>query len=168
MKRNIILVPLFLALLALAGAAFVVFLFPAYGTISRLLFPPKDLYAPLASMPIKKEVRKYEFIVQHKYPGAHEVRISIPRQNGMESLLNDLTVTLDIEQEGKSLMKRSGSGEAFWGIKRQGAGFCRYNFPTDLSSRGNVICKVAIAGDIDSLLDRYRDLIVEIIKGSDE
>jgi hypothetical protein len=96
------------------------------------------------------------------------VKISIPRQKGLEPLPTELTVTLEIVQEGKIRMKRSGTGGSFWGIERQGAEFCRYSFPKDFSSREKVVCRVLIEGDADSLLDRYGDVVVAIAKGSDK
>ncbi len=65
-------------------------------------------------------------------------------------------------------MKRSGSGSSFWGIERQGTNFCHYSFPEDVSLRENVVCLVLIDGDVDSLLDRYGDMVIAIDKGPDK
>jgi hypothetical protein len=144
------------------------YLLPGYGSVLNLFFPPDDVWGPLASSKVQKGVRKYEFTLSHKYPGNHEVEISIPRQNGLEPLPVELIVTLEIEQEGKIRLKRSDAGGSFWGIERQGAAFCRYSFPEDISSRDKVVCHVLIEGDADSLIDRYGDLVVAIAKRSDK
>gem|GEM_PF-2404100 len=65
-------------------------------------------------------------------------------------------------------MKRSGSGSSFWGVARQGANFCSYSFPEDISLREDVVCHVLIEGDVNSLLDQYGDVVVTIGKGSDK
>ena len=169
MKKVLLLLSCLLALLVgVSVAARHAYLFPAYGSALNFLSPPRDLWIPLASEQVQKGVRKYEFIVSHKYPGNHEVQISIPRQKGLDPLPGDLRVTLEIGAEGEIPIKRSGSGACFWGIKRQGASFCSYSFPRDIASRGNAICRVLIEGDIDSLLKRYGNVMVEITKGSDE
>ena len=123
---------------------------------------------PLASAQVQKGVRKYEFTISHKYPGNHEVKVSIPRQKGLETLPPELIVTMEIEQKGQVLIKRSGSGSSFWGFERQGTNFCQYSFPEDVSSRGKILCHVLIEGDIDSLLDRYGDVVIAIGKGPDK
>ena len=169
MKKILLLLACLLALwIGVSVAARHAYLLPDYGSVLNLFFPPDDVWAPLASAQVQKGVRKYEFTVSHKYPGNHEVKISIPRQKGLEPLPTELTVTLEIVQEGKIRMKRSGTGGSFWGIERQGAEFCRYSFPKDFSSREKVVCRVLIEGDADSLLDRYGDVVVAIAKGSDK
>ncbi len=82
-------------------------LLPGYGSALNRLFPPNDTWVPLASAQVQKGVRKYEFTVSHKYPGNHEVKVSIPRQKGLEPLPTELTVTLEIEQERSSRKERS-------------------------------------------------------------
>jgi hypothetical protein len=136
--------------------------------VLNLFCPPDDLWLPLASAQVQKGVRKYEFPAAHKYPGNHEVKISIPRQKGLEPLPTEFTVTLEIEQEGEVLTKRDESGNSFWGFDRQGVSFCHYSFPADVSLRENVVCRVMIEGDSDLLLDRYEDVVIAIIKGSDK
>lgn len=169
MKKILFLVACSSALwLGVSAAARHAYFLPGYGALLNLLFPPDDKWIPLASTKVQKGIRDYEFTVAHKYPGNHEVKISIPRQNGLEPLPTELTVALEIEHEGKLRIKRSGSGNSFWGVERQGVAFGRYSFPQDLSSREKVVCRVSIAGDVDSLLDRYGDVIVTIAKATDK
>ena len=169
MKKALLLLSCLIAIATgMSVAARHAYLLPTYGSVLNLLRPPHDLWVPLASAPVQKGVRKYELAVRHKYPGNHEVRISIPRQPGMVPFPGDLRVTLEIQEEGGRRMKRSGPGTAFWGATRQGAGFCSYSFPQEVSSRGNVVCTVAIDGDVGALVERYGDVTIEIAKGPDE
>ncbi len=169
MKKALLLLAFLLTLwIGVSAAARHAYLLPGYGSALNLFFPPNDMWVPLASAQVEKGVRNYEFTVSHRYPGNHEVVVSIPRQKGLEPLPTELLVTLEIEQEGQVLMKRSGAGSSFWGIERQGENFCRYSFPEDVSSREDVVCRVLVEGDFDSLLDRYTDLAITIRKGSDK
>lgn len=154
--------------LGVSAAARHAYCLPRYGSVLNLLFPPDDLWTPLASTPVQKGVRDYEFTISRKYPGNHVVQISTPRQKGLEPISAELTVTLEIEQEGKIWMKKVGIGSSFWEIERQGVEFCRYSFPQDISSREKVVCRVLVEGDSDLLLDRYGDVAVAIVKGSDK
>jgi hypothetical protein len=169
MKQILLLLACLIAFwIGISAAARHAYLLPGYGSVLNLFFPPDDVWAPLASTQVQKGVRNYSFTVSHKYPGNHHLKISIPRQKGLELLPVELSVTLEIEQGGKIFMKRSGAGSSFWGIDRQGVEFCRYSFPVDVSSREKVVCHVLIEGDVDLLLDRYGDVVVSIAKGSDK
>jgi hypothetical protein len=169
MKRILLLLVCLIAFgIGISTAARHAYLLPGYGSVLNLLFPPDNIWTPLASAQVQKGVRNYSFTVTHKYPGNHNVVISIPRQKGLELLAVELSVRLEIEQSGKIMMKRSGAGSSFWGIDRQGLEFCRYSFPKDVRSREEVFCHVLIEGDVDALLDRYVDVVISIAKCSDK
>jgi hypothetical protein len=169
MKKILLLLSCLVAVgIGVSVAARHAYLLPTYGSVLNLLFPPHDLWVPLASAPVQKGVRRYGFTVRHKYPGKHEVTISIRRHPGMAHFPGDLRVTLEIQEGGGRRMKRSGSGTAFWGSKRQGDAFCTYSFPRDVGARGNVVCTVLIDGDSDALVERYGDVKIEISKAPDE
>jgi hypothetical protein len=169
MKKTLLVLAFLLALwVAVSAAARHAYFLPKYGSALNFISPPNDIWLPLASAQVHKGVRKYKFTFSHKYPGNHEVKVSIPRQRGLEPLPAELTVTLEIEEKGQILMKRRESGSSFWGIDHQGASYCQYSFPEDVSLRENVVCQVLIEGDVDLLLDRYEDVIITIGKASDK
>jgi len=169
-----------ICLLALAYGWSVVarrgYMTPEVGVALNWACPPEDLYYPLASGGISKGNRNYEFLVSHKYVGRHGLQISIARTkttltvtDNRFNFTKEITVTLEIEQEGKQLLRKSErSGRQFWGRDRQGSEFCVYKFPSEIAVRGPVLCRVVLDGDIDSLFNQSSAPIIEIRKLSDE
>jgi|GEM_PF-2351987 len=101
MKKALFLFGFLLAMwVVVSFAARHAYFLPSYGSALNLFFPPNDIWVPLSTAQVQKGVRKYEFTISHKYPGNHEVTVSIPRQKELEPFPHELTVRMEIKQKG--------------------------------------------------------------------
>ena len=140
---------------ALLGANIVrVYLARHGGTfLSRLImfmFPPKDLYFPLASSEIDVAVAglPIEFAVAHKYPGAHECNLTFERGTIQRYAENtELKINLTIKSDERI--------QKHWCVSPQLA------YPGGYSLIKYVV-------PLDAPLDKKLSLVVEVVHADKE
>jgi hypothetical protein len=139
------------------------------GPILSLMFPPEDLYIPLAVKELTGGKIVYTFEFDHKYVGHHGVEISVPGSTPFDNIEPDLQVILEVF-EGDTLFYRDGpmKGSGFWGRNDHGLHFVRYGVPEDLPVSRQLTAKITISGDLDEFLKDRGGTTLRITKVSDE
>ena len=140
-----------------------------FGPILSLIFPPEDLYVPLAVKELAEGTIGYTLDFDHKYVGHHAVEISVPGNAPFAKIEPELQVLLEVF-EGNKLLYRNGpvKGSGFWGRDDHGLLFTRYNVPEDLPVSGPLTARITISGDLSGFLVGRNGATLGITKMSDE
>ena len=139
------------------------------GPILSLVFPPEDLYVPLAVKELAKGRTEYTLDFGHKYVGYHAVEISVPGNAPFGKIEPELQVLLEVF-EGDKLLYRDGpvKGSGYWGRNDHGLHFTRYSVTEDLPVSRPLTGKVTISGDLNRFLEGREGATIGITKVSDE
>ncbi len=116
-----------------------------------LLFPPDDLYGPLAIESIELvDTETNRLAYQHKYPGRHEIGILLGGEDARHTFEVGTNIVLhakiECEAGGVEYSRVIDEGSPF--IGRYGSGYTLdvYNVPDDLPLDARVICEITITG----------------------
>jgi hypothetical protein len=139
------------------------------GPILSLVFPPEDLYDPLATKELVNGKKEYTLSFTHKYVGHHAVEISVPGKVPFGQIEPELQVSLEVF-EGDTLLYKNGSvkGSGFWGRDDHGLHFAWYNVPEDLPVSKSLTAKITISGDLSGFLNERKGTTLSVTKVSDE
>ena len=139
------------------------------GPILSLVFPPEDLYVPLAVKELAEGRTEYTLDFGHKYVGYHAVEISVPGNAPFGKIEPELQVFLEVF-EGDKLLYRDGpvKGSGYWGRNDHGLHFTRYSVTEDLPVSRPLTGKVTISGDLNRFLEGREGATIGITKVSDE
>ena len=139
------------------------------GPILSMIFPPEDLYDPLATAGLVSGKNKYTLRFTHKYVGHHAVQIPIPGREAFGKLEPEVQVSLEVF-EGDTLLFEDGpdKGSGFWGRDDHGLHFTRYNVPGDLPVSRPLTARITISGDLNGFLREREGTTLRITKVSDE
>ena len=139
------------------------------GPILSLVFPPEDLYVPLAAKELAEGRTEYTLDFGHKYVGYHAVEISIPGNAPFGKIEPELQVLLEVF-DGDKLLYRDGpvKGSGFWGRSDHGLHFKRYNVTEDLPVSKHLTARITVSGNLDAFLKGREGATIGITKVSDE
>ena len=139
------------------------------GPILSLVFPPEDLYVPLAVKELAEGRTEYTLDFGHKYVGYHAVEISVPGNAPFGKIEPELQVFLEVF-EGDKLLYRDGpvKGSGYWGRNDHGLHFSRYGVPKDLPVSRPLTARITVSGNLDVFLKGREGATIGITKVSDE
>lgn len=176
--RRLIAVPVaFYSLPVLVVIGFYVFRAPIQqgkflaelGPVLSLLFPPEDLYDPLATTLMIAGKDQYTLGFTHKYVGYHAVEITVPGKAPIAKLEPELQVSIEVFDRDKHLYSDGpGKGYGFWGRDDHGLSFLRYRVPGNLPVARPLTARVTISGDLDGFLKGRDGATLQITKVADE
>ena len=139
------------------------------GPVLSLVFPPEDLYVPLASVGLVPGKVEYSVDFTHKYVGYHAVEISIPGKSKIGKIEPELRVLIWVFDGDKLLYEGEvGPGYGFWGKEDYGLHFSRYGVPEDLPVSRPLKARITISGDLSRFLDGRKGATLGVTKVSDE
>ena len=143
--------------------------FAELGPILSLIFPPEDLYVPLAVKELAEGQTEYTLDFGHKYVGHHAVEISVHGKAPFGKIEPELQVLLEV-LEGDKLLYRDGpvKGSGFWGRNDHGLHFTRYSVTEDLPVSRPLTARIAVSGNLDAFLKGREGATIGITKVSDE
>lgn len=139
------------------------------GPALSLIFPPEDLYDPLATTGLVSEKNEYTLRFTHKYVGHHSVEIAVPGKASIGKLEPELQVSLEVF-DGDTLLYRDGpiKGSGFWGRDSHGLLFTWYGVPEDLPVARVLTGRITISGDLTGFLEGREGTTIGFTKVSDE
>ena len=139
------------------------------GPILSLVFPPADLYVPLAAKELAGGQTEYTLDFGHKYVGYHAVEISVPGNAPFGKIEPELQVLLEV-LDGDKPLYRDGpvKGSGFWGRDDYGLHFSRYGVPNDLPVSRPLTARITVSGNLDAFLNGREGATIGITKVSDE
>lgn len=139
------------------------------GPVLSLVFPPDDLYEPLAATSLRSGKQHYRLEFRHRYVGHHSLEISIPGGAPISKLGQDLQVLFEVSN-GTGVIFRSGPAGGTWfrGRDDHGLHFTRYAVPGDLPVAEPLSAAVSISGDLERFLQGRENATLGITKVSDE
>ncbi len=139
------------------------------GPILSLVFPPEDLYVPLAAKELAEGQTEYTLYFGHKYVGYHAVEISVPGNAPFGKIEPELQVLMEVF-DGEKLLYTNGpvKGWGFWGKEDHGMHFSRYGVPKDLPVSRALRARITISGGVDEFLKGREGATIGITKVSDE
>jgi len=177
-KRALITVPVaFYSLPVLVVAGFYLLRTPIqqgrflaeFGPVLSLVFPPEDLYIPLASVALAPGKEEYSVDFIHKYVGYHAVEISIPGKSKTGKIEPELRVLIKVFDGDKLLYEGAmRPGYRFWGKGDHGLHFSRYRVPEDLPVSKFLKAEIQVQGDLKAFLEGREKATIGITKVSDE
>jgi len=140
-----------------------------FGPILSLVFPPEDLYVPLASVGLAPGKEEYSVDFSHKYVGYHAVEISIPGKSKIGKIEPELRVSIKVFDGDKLLYEgKAGRAYGFWGKEDHGLHFTRYSVPEDLPVSRFLRAELHVQGDLKTFLEGREKATIGITKVSDE
>ena len=139
------------------------------GPVLSLIFPPEDLYDPLATTGLVSGKNEYTLRFTHKYVGHHTVEISVPGKSRIGKMEPELQISLEVF-DGDTLLYSDGPGKGsgFWGRNDHGLRFSRYNVPGDLPVSRPLTARITISGDLTGFLEGRKGATIGLTKVSDE
>jgi hypothetical protein len=139
------------------------------GPILSLVFPPEDLYVPLASISLELDKVEYSVDFTHKYVGYHAVEISIPGKSKIGKIDPELRVFIKVFLGDKLVYEGdTGPGYGFWGKEDYGLHFSRYGVPKELPVSRSLRAEFHVQGDLNAFLEGREKATIGITKVSDE
>ena len=139
------------------------------GPVLSMVFPPDDLYIPLALTELSDGVTEYTLSFTHRYVGHHALEISVPGKASMEKMEPELKIGLQV-YDGQTLLLSDGpkSGSGFWGKNDHGLHFTWYDVPRDLPVAVPLKARITVVGDVGGFLEGRQGTTIRITKVSDE
>jgi hypothetical protein len=140
------------------------------GPLLSLVWPPDDLYTPLAEEQLVSAKRTYFMHFAHKYVGNHGIEIVMPAAApvGTQGQIQ-LSISAKFFHANKIVFQSDGKDcWPFWGINSHGFGFVRYTVPSDLPVREPLDAEITVQGDIELFLRETGVAMIQLVKMSDE
>ena len=147
------------------------YFFSEFGILLNLIYPPKDLFYPLAATKLDPNQTDYTFNFKHKYIGNHQLEISFPRVGVVKYPPEKFEVNMIVTNpnDKKVLLTRKGnSSSVYLGAQKEGIVLITYSVPSELPIRKELTATVQLKGPIDSLLQRTGPAELTLTHGSDE
>jgi len=122
--------------------------FPRLRQLGQLLFPPDDLYTPLAIVPADlSEKRPVEFEYRHRYPGRHSLDLDVPAPRsvgvpwaGLGALHCEATCT---DSGGRHIEAHGTPGSPYWRADGWGVSLIEYSVPGEMALSSTIRCRVS-------------------------
>jgi hypothetical protein len=145
---------------------------PNLGPLLSLVFPPPDLYEPLAEETLFPDKMVYFLKVSHKYVGRHGISITIPSSIpiGSDAGGNSIEISSRFFSGAKIMLERPKeiATRQFWGNDRYGFHFNDYVVPAEVPTSEHLLVEVTVHGDLEKFLDQNKRASVSVSKFSDE
>ena len=161
-----------LPVIVLGGISLLIALnYSKFEPLVNLVYPPDDLYTPLASVPLSETSTVYSLEFQNKYFGNHRIAIEVPFDRTIEEALEKVRLEVQYKVFDKSQRllyeQADTTGSPYWGRDRQGFSYCHYKVPEDLPRSIPLRMEIALTGDVASFLQENKGARLLITKASD-
>jgi len=140
----------------------------------NLVFPPRDIYHPLAQIPFSTSSadKEYTSLFTTKYPGRHSIEVIVTKPvKVMEAYGEAFTVGVAIKDEaGAVLVDRmiAPPYSPFWGISESGLKLLNFKTPDDVPLGNPLEVYVKVKTKDGSFESKHGPLELRIVKVSDE
>ena len=141
-----------------------------FGPLLCWVFPPEDLYDPLAEETLSPDKVTYIFNISHKYVGRHAVFIEIPTKKQPGRVVeNNLRLSTEISDGNNDpFVGSSERGSPYFGRDKYGYYYVGYKVPENVPVAKEATVQIEIGKGINDFLKRHKTAKIVIRKMSDQ